>query len=292
MELYVIDRTAALYRLLAPNFSPVTTIPTPVVTPVAMAIDIDGNLLVLDRGTGSGAAAPQIRQVNTATLTTTSHALTKVIEPLSLLVLASGDLIIGDAGTQQQQQPPLPGDLTGNLVRVNRSNPMSWVETVVLPIPPAGPNPLVAPTGVVAEDATHLLVLDVGLKPFSPDPAAPFLCDVAEPAVIYRVDLGVMPPAVTRASETGQFVFPTGMVLGNGTLYICDPGEPEVAGIKPRLSRALPHEFAVLIHFCKQRLPSLPQDRQPLEERIRGGIGNILDQQKGAQTLYSIVTEI
>ena len=241
-ELYVLDYdTTELYQLLGPTFGTATRLTTVGDSPVAMAIDTNGDILVLDRGTVFPAPAiPTVIRVTTTSLTVTPHALTQVIEPLSLLVLPDGDLIIGDGGVQQ---PVAACDYPGNLVRVNRTDPVNWLETVLLPVPPTGVNPLVAPTAVVSEDATHLLVLDVGLKPFVPDPATPFTSDVAEPAAVYRVDLGASPPTVAFASETGDLVYPTGMVFSNGTLYICDPGEPEIAGIQPPLSRVLPYEF-------------------------------------------------
>jgi hypothetical protein len=159
-------------------------------------------------------------------------------------------------------------------------------------VPPVGANPLVAPTAVVREDDTYVLVLDVGLKPFAPDPASPFLSDAAEPAAIYRVDLGSTPPVVARATETGQFVFPTGMAISAGTLFVCDPGQPEVAGLPPRLWRALPHAFGVIIHFAKQRLPPTQPQRALTQRQILDNIRDIVDQAKPAHTLWTIVSEI
>jgi phage tail-like protein len=284
-ELYVLDETTTLYRLLGPTFAAATNLMSVGKWPVAMAVDNNGDILILDRGQPPGQpAAPTVISVTTKSLVVTPHALKVVVEPLSLLVLPGGDLVIGDGGVQK---PVAVGDYPGNLVQVDRTNPLNWVETVLLPVPPNGPNPLVAPTAVVSPDASRLLVLDVGLKPFVPDPGTPFTSDVAEPAAVWRVDLTTLPPTVTLASETGYLVYPRGMVLSNGTLYICDPGMPQIAGIGPPLSRVLPHRFSVILHFGKQRLPS-KQD----QEKIRGGIGDILAEQKGAQTLWNIVTEI
>jgi phage tail-like protein len=291
-NVYVLDRVLspgsdalpALYRVPSPGLATATALatkaapagglqPLGTVWPVAMAFDLNGHLLVLDRGTVPGdpsnpnPAAPVIIDVqNVQTgppLIVTSRALTQVMEPLSLLVQPNGDLIIGDA---REQNAATPADL----VRVDRSNAMSWVESLLLAPMPAGTNPLVAPTAVVEDDADHLFVLDVGLKPLRPPLANPFLRQVAEPAVAYRVNLGPSPPVVTRATETQQLVFPTGMVRSADALYVCDRGEysdPVLAGPLLRVWRALPNEFGVVVHFSEQR-PATPLERRQIVQNI------------------------
>jgi phage tail-like protein len=301
-RLYVLDNVLppganALYELTSPGFGAATALATKAtlgtIWPVAMAFDTNGHLLILDRGTPvpSGvAAAPKIIDVQISPFSVTSTNLTQVIEPLSLLVQPSGDLIIGDG---REQNIAVPADL----VRIDRSNPAIWLETRLLAVLSAAQNPLVAPTAVVREDTSHIFVLDLGLKAYAPplDPALssdPFRRNVAEPAVIYRVDLGAPAPVVTapvviRASETGQLVHPTGMVLDQGTLYVSDRGDysdPGLAGELLRVWRATPHEFGVIVHFSEQR-PTTQRERRQIVQNIR----EIVNQEKPAHTDWTMV---
>ena len=146
-------------------------------------------------------------------------------------------------------------------------------------------DPLIAPIALVKKDDMHLFVLDLGLKPYLPvaalDPnltGKPFLRDMAEPAVVYSVelgktlaDIGNTPLLVTRASEKNQLVYPTGMVQDQqGILYITDRGEysdPNQSGEMLRVWRATPHEFGVAVHFSEQR-PTTAQDRSQIMQTI------------------------
>ena len=292
-EVYVLDFNGALYQLL-PNASqtPLTNITQADVTlrPIAMVVDTDNNLLILDGGKGAGTSnPPKIIKVQLSPLIITRHNLTQVIEPLSLLVQPNGNLIIGDGCKQQPDSGTNilpPADLPGNLVVVDRSQDPNWNEQVLL----TGPNPLVAPTAVVHEDDTHVLVLDVGLKPFVPDRNTPFVSQVAEPAAAYRVDLNAA--TVTRAAEPGNLVYPTGMAFSGGSLFICDPGQPEIGNIPPLLCRVWPHEFGVVVHFCIQRLPQDQQKQHAVIRDIIANIRSIVDQEKPAHTLYQLITEV
>jgi phage tail-like protein len=297
LEVYVLDDNGALYQLL-PNASqnPITNITQAGATlwSIAMAVDTDNNLLILDRGDGGGTAnPPKIIKVQLSPLSITRHNLTQVIWPLSLLVQPNGTLIIGDGRKQQPTNTNLlsPADLPGNLVQVDRSKDPVWNEQVLLSVP----NPLVAPTAVVHEDDTHVLVLDVGLKPFVPDINTPFVSQVAESAAVYRVDLNAA--TVMRAAEPGNLVYPTGMAFSAGSLFICDPGQPEtgiigLGGVSPLLCRVLPHEFGVVVHFCIQRLPQDQQAQDAVRRDILASIRSIVDQEKPAHTLYQLITEV
>ena len=106
-----------------------------------------------------------------------------------------------------------------------------------------------------------LYVLDAGLKPFTPSapnrscwpwPSRPRSSGSTWPAA---------PPAVTRVSEPGQMVFPTGMVADGDRLVICDPGQPEVAQLLPVLSRLRPFHLDVVVHFVDGLLPADPEQR-------------------------------
>ncbi len=203
---------------------------------------------------------------------------------MSLLVEPDGNLIIGDA---REQDVPVPADL----VRIDRSNATNWVSTRLLAALPANQNPLVAPNAVVRQDDMYLYVLDLGLKPYAPalDPSLsgnPFLRNIAEPATVYAVSFEAGTPVVTRATETKQLIFPTGMVLDQGILYICDRGEysdPDLAGELLRVWRTLPHEFGVIIHFSQQR-PTTPQERRQISQNIR----EIIEQEKPAHTVVTM----
>jgi phage tail-like protein len=295
-NLYVLDRVVmgaatALYQLASPNFLAANPLATKaalgIIWPVAMALDTNGHLLILDRGTpapGAPPAAPKIIDVDVsvAPVVVTARNLNaaNVIEPLSLFVQSNGDLIIGDG---REQNLPTPGDL----VRVDRTNPAAWVETPLLAPLPAGQNPLVSPVAIVQEDATHLYVLDTGLKPLLPPLADPFVRVSAEPATVYRVDLALAPPAVTRAVENQGLVFPTGMVMVDGKLYICDRGEysdPVLAGALPAVWRSRSYEFGVVVYFSSQR-PTTPRQRR----QIVNDIDEILVTQKPAHTSATFV---
>jgi phage tail-like protein len=289
--LYILDRPGKLYALPAPYLGGSATLVTSLATsgttlwPVAMAVDTNGDLLVLDRGDGRQTPnPPKVITVHPSPLTVTRRSLTKVIEPLSLIVQPDGRLVIGDGGSQE---PTDASQLSGNLVQVDRIVPASWTETLLLPTV----NPLVAPTGL-ARSGNRLYVLDAGVKPFAPPLADPFVLNVAEPAGVYAVDLAATPVTVIPATESGHLVFPTGMAASDGRLVICDPGQPEVAGLIPVYSRLLPHRFDVVVHFAGGRLPTDPDARATVQRQVVGTIRRIVEQQKPAHALWNLVTAI
>lgn len=288
--LYILDRSGKLFALPAPY----TGVPAALVTslavgntriwPVAMAVDTNGDLLVLDQGDGPGTGnPPKVITVKPNPLTVTRTSLANVLEPLSLIVQPDGKLIIGDG---RSQEPAAPSDLPGNLVQVDRSA-ANWVETTLLPTA----NPLVAPTGL-ARSGNRLYVLDAGLKPFAPPNIDPFVLSVAEPGAVYTVDLGASPPAVSVATEPGDLVFPTGLAASGGRLIICDPGQPEVAGLIPVWSRLLPCRFDVVIHFVHARLPDDQDERAIVQRQVVGNVRAIVERQKPAHSLWNLVTAI
>jgi phage tail-like protein len=289
--LYILDRPGKLYALPAPYLATPATLVTSLAVgnttlwPTAMGVDTNGDLLILDRGDGPGTPnPPKVITVDPDPLTVTRTSLTEVIEPLSLLVRPNGSLIVGDG---RQQEPTGPVQFPANLILVDRSA-ATWVETMLLP--PA--NPLVAPTAVVQADQTRVYVLDAGLKPFAPPITDPFVLSVAEPARVYAVDLSTSPAMLTAVTEPGHLVFPTGMAASNGRLAICDPGQPEVAGLTPVWSRLLPYRFSVVVHFAEDRLPADPDARTTVQRQVVGNIRTIVDQQKPAHTLWNLVTAI
>ncbi|MEU7872999.1 phage tail protein [Dactylosporangium sp. NPDC049140] len=290
--LYIQDRSGQLYGLPSPYLGASASVLTNLVAgastfwPVAMAIDTNGDVLVLDRGDGPGTAnPPKVITVRpgTSPVQVTRKNLTTVLEPLALLVRPDGRLVVGDGGVQQPTGVPVPA---GNLVLVDRSA-ATWTETPLLP----AANPLVAPTGLVLA-GTRLYVLDNGLKPFAPPTIDPFVLAAAEPARVYAVDLAASPPTIAAATEPGQLVYPTGMCALGDRLVIADPGQPEVTGLVSVLSRVLPYRFDVVVHFTDSRLPTDPAARGVMQRQVVGNIRSIVEQQKPAHALWNLVTEI
>lgn len=291
-NLYIVDKVGKVYALAAPYAGKTAALVTTVapggnttILPVAMAVDTNNDLLILDRGDGPGTInPPKIITVKPNPLTVTRKNLTTVQEPLSLLVQADGKLIIGDGGNQE---PTGPAQFPGNLVQVTRSG-STWTEAALLP----AANPLIAPTGLV-QSRGRLYVLDAGLKPFTPPNVDPFVLDVAEPAVVYAVDLQASPVRVTPATEAGNVVYATGLAVTGDRLVICDPGQADVSGGQVLTwSRLLPCRIDVVIHFVGSRLPALedPQ-RQTVMNQVVSTVRAVVDQRKPAHGMWNLVTQ-
>jgi phage tail-like protein len=284
--LYFLNSTGRLFAIPAPYRNLPATLITSLATagtahaPVALATDVNGDLLVLDRGGGGGTPnPPKIITVQLNPLQVTRTPLRTVIEPLSLLVEPDGTLIVGDG---REQQPTGPAQLGGNLVRVDRTT-ATWTETLLL----GAGNPLVAPTGLARTDDGRLYALDAGLKPFKSNS---FTLAVAEPAGIFRIDLAAAPPTATRATPPAQFVYPTGLVSAGNRLVACDPGPPPAFDFQPVWSRLRPFQFNVVIHFAESRLPPDQALRVRARRRAVGNIRTIVDQQKPAHTRWDLIT--
>ncbi|MGN9907821.1 phage tail protein [Phytohabitans sp. LJ34] len=274
-KVYLFDANGGLHRLTAPDLLATTLQPQPPLhaAAVSMAVSPTGQLLLLDP---SGVTVVTGADTGTAPAVQPRRPLATPGPARSLLARADGDLVIGVARTFD---PPSPAEL----VRVDRrSDP--WGEHRLLAGLPAAANPLIAPVAIVEEDATRLLVLDLGLWP-EPTINEPFRHDFAEHAAVYRVDIGVSPPTVTRVTEPGRLVYPQGMVLHEGTVYLCDPGEPHLT--ERRTWRAGTHEFGVLVHFAKSREPDV--GRIPVQKMIMREIDRIVAEQKPATTLASVL---
>ncbi|WP_239395572.1 phage tail protein [Frankia sp. CiP3] len=255
------------------------------VSPVAMAVDVNGDLLVLHRGSGLGTPDPPrvlTVKVGGATPSVSDHALATVVEPMSLLVRADGTLLVGDGGSQD---PAGPDDLHGNLVAIDRGTAPNWTETALLPVG----NPLVAPTALAETGDGGLFVLDVGLKPFA-STSDPFVRAVAEPAVVHRVGPGAT-PQVTRISEAGSMVFPTGMARDGDRLVICDPGLPAPPSVNPVWPRIDPFRFDVVVHFVGDDLPDDQTQRSLLLQRVIANIGDVVEQNRPAHLYWAPITE-
>jgi len=264
--------------------------------PIAMALDPrTGHLLILDRGTTIFSepykTKPAIIDVNVQAnpITYEKHPILPegaVKEPLSLLVTAEGDLIIGDAQKQNDRLAP------ATLVRIQRP---VWSAQPLLANLSSQQNPLVAPCALVQMDRTHILVLDIGLRPYLPifSNTAIYIRQIAEPAALYLIDVSNQEqPVITPASESRQLVFPTAMVFHQGLLAICDKGDYAL-GKDPekkydRVWRVLPHEFGITIHFSERRgLPTRRERRQ-----IGQNISAIIAQEKPAHVLATMAYPI
>jgi phage tail-like protein len=292
-NLYVLDFAAAvlggsgypsLYRLASPSFlaAPVLAKDTDLGLgwPVDMVFDAPNNsLLILDRGSDpyTQPAKPKIIVVSGLQtgppVTATAHLLTTVVEPLALAILSNGKLVVTDAGSQTV---PGPADL----VLVDPSN--AWGESSLLGTLAATNNPLIAPTGIARKDDGELFVVDVGLKALRGDLANPYVRLMASPAAVYLVNVASTPPTISRASEFGQLVFPTGMVLAANTLFIADQGD--YSDTPPgRVWRARANEFGVVVHCADSRT-------QAQRRRIVEDMREIIEQVRPAHTYWTMLS--
>jgi phage tail-like protein len=286
--LYVLDRDGRLFGLAAP-FDRATLLASGVAeAPVAMALDPrTGDLLLLDRRAGPGTASPhRVVTVRPEPLQVTSRTDLRVVEePLSLAVEPDGSLLVGDG---RDQTPTTPEQRAGNIVRVDRTA-TPWTETALLPTD----NPLASPTGLARTRDGQLYVLDTGLKPFAPPTVFPFVSAVASPAAVFRVGPGAR-PAVTRVTEPGQLVHPTGMVATGGRLVVCDPGQPtggwSLGNAELKASRARPFQFDVVVHFAADRLPAADAARRRVMRRVISNIRAIVERERPAHVRCNVIS--
>lgn len=75
-------------------------------------------------------------------------------------------------------------------------------------------------------------------------------------------------------------------------LVICDPGQPDVAGLQTYTSRVRPFQFDVVIHFANSRLPTDQAARQLVLSQAVGNISSIIEDQKPAHTKWNLITSI
>ncbi|WP_406102682.1 phage tail protein [Streptomyces sp. NBC_01003] len=293
--LFILDSTGKIFSLPAPYTADTATELTRLTPgsgfPLAMAVDDQGDLLVLDRGLQpEEVARPKVFVVRPAPLSVTVKDLDPalVTEPLSLFVDHDGTLIIGDGG--DREAPPLEHAGGGNLVRIVRGG-TEWTHTRLLP----PQNPLVAPTAVTRTGADGLYVLDAGLRPFWPSATEhPFILHTAWPAVVVRVETapGATAGSTLRVTEPGHFVNPTGMTAHGKHLIICDPGQIESSGVRldGYRSRFGPFDINVVIHFSRAQLSADPvEQRRELSQAV-GTIKSIVRQHMPAHCRFNEVT--
>lgn len=280
--LYLIDGTKRLLSLAAPYDAGTATLEKTLstVAPTAMAVDVNGDILVLDRGNIAGdPALPTVVVVRPGAPDAPQvHALSTVTEPLSLMVRGDGTLIVGDGRQQDQREP-------ANLVRIDRTGSSGWTETTLLPTDP-GANPLVSPTAVVAGADGAVFVLDAGLRPFA---TGDLVLTVARPAAVFRADLESTPPSVRQVTRNGNLVFPTGMAAQGDRLLICDPGQLESGQQEPVLTRLSPFRFCVVVHFESASLPGDETERTRVIGRVATSIRSAVDGLRPAHTLATLI---
>jgi phage tail-like protein len=285
-KLFILDGNRRLFSVDAPYSADSATsvnAALPTVRPVAMAVDSNGDVLILDRGNTVGdPAIPKIVTVAPANpAAPQSRSLTKVVEPLSLLVRADGTLVIGDGQRQD-------GRAAGNLVIVDRRVPAGWTESPVFPasdIGNQGQAALVSPSAIVDGADGELFVLDAGLRPFA---TGDTVLTVARPAGVFRVSTDES-ATLLRVTENGNLVFPTGMALQDDRLVICDPGQLESAQQAPVLSRLSPFRFCVAVHFEEANLPADEQERIRVVGRVDASIRSVVEQLRPAHTLATLI---
>ena len=281
----------ALFRLTSPGFASATPLATgaklQLYDPFFMIfdrfVDPNGALIILDAGAGAHkpqlVVAQNVRPPKTAANVTVSRmTLNKAVSPISLLGLPNHDLLLGDPGAA--------GAGPADFVTVTRPAAAlnTWAESPQTLLTGVAANPLAAPVAMVLEDAIHLLVVDAGLKPYYPPTIDPFIRDLLSPSAIYRVDL--QQKTVVAASESNQFVFPTGMVIDQGTVYVSDHGDPHVTAAAGPFEawRALTNAFGIAVHF-PQTAKNTTVPHQILNE-----IRSVVDREKPAHTVYTIVS--
>lgn len=294
--LWVLDRVAsgtstALYKLAAPNliassFSLAATVPLNTLTaiyPVAMVLAPNNRLFIVDRGYWplQGFKPPRLIEVDVSTgapAFVASRQLTNVLEPVSATMLASGALLVGDARGQNSIT-------AGDLVSVD---PATGVGTRLLSGLTFANNPIVCPHGLWRLGDDRFLVADVGLKPFRSGAGA--YAKIAEPAGLFLVSVGGTAPEITPVSETGELVFPIGVVQAGDVTYVADRGDyadPAWAGPLRRVWRLRDSEFGVIVHFSEQRPASKPE-----RSRILTDIRDIVEREMPAHTYWSLVYQL
>ncbi|MFG3721432.1 phage tail protein [Streptomyces massasporeus] len=293
--LYILDGAGKIFSLAAPYTAETATQLTHLTPgsgfPLAMTVDGQGDLLVLDRGLQpEEPARPRVFVVRPAPVNVTAKDLDPafVKEPLALFVDHDGALVVGDGGDRQAPAGAEAG--CGNLVRIVRGG-AQWTHTRLLP----QRNPLVAPTAVARVDPDALHVLDAGLQPFWPSATAdPFILRTARAAGVLRVETAPGPGAgsTLRVSEPGHFVNPTGMTARGRQLIICDPGQIESSGVRldGYRSRFGPFDINVIIHFSESELSTDPVERRRELRQAVGTIKSIVRQHMPAHCRFSEVT--
>jgi hypothetical protein len=294
--LYVLDKIGSddsggsnvvLYSLALASEEAQSIAGVHIVEPIAMAVDGDGDLLILDRGTTRTSGRPAAAQLVAITRDTTTPAPPRPLtieEPLCLYVRPDdGALLIGDGKGQNSSA-------AGNIVAVNRAD---WTHKPLLPAeakpadePYSNGSPLVAPTAVAGFPDGVLYVLDAGLRPLRPRGLS-HIRTVAEQACIYSIRSDDNDITPRRVIPPGHLVLPLGMVARADGLLVCDPGPLDPENTIP--SRALPHRFAVVTHFAKSRLPSGADSQKQEVSRVVELIDRLVDEHKPAHTIADLL---
>jgi hypothetical protein len=87
-------------------------------------------------------------------------------------------------------------------------------------------------------------------------------------------------------------VFPTGMVADGDRLVICDPGQPESAGITPIWPRLRPFRFDVVVHFLAAGLPDDQSAREQIENQVIATVRSVVEDNRPAHTEWGRITAV
>lgn len=252
--------------------------------PVAIIATQDNRVLILDRGGAGGCRIIDVKLQGDPPVFDGAepHALPQIVEPLSMVQRKDGSVVIGDAGDQTKAVP----------AKLWRLQPTG--DFTIQPLydePDLRENSLIAPSGIVEDDNGDLLVVDIGLKPYSPGNSA-FDALIARQAAVYRLRKGRDSSEATwdvqRITETHQLVYPRGMTRGSdGTLYICDSGLPDIRSVYlSRVWRSLPLAFTVIIHFEGGPKPN-PEDATA-RRRLFGSVTEVIEDERPVQSYWKL----
>jgi DNA-binding beta-propeller fold protein YncE len=169
-NLYITDENGEVYKYSSSNSwaTPILTINTTVNTPSNVAIDVAGNILVLDRGNG------RLYKFNSSG-TLVSTLVTGLNNPYGLSIDATGTIYIGDSGT-------------GRVTTYSYNGTTATLLSTIT----AG---IVNPRGVVADSKGNLYVTDYSNNTLTKYP----------PAGGYFITGGTLPAGITFNSSTGTF---------------------------------------------------------------------------------------
>jgi hypothetical protein len=82
------------------------------------------------------------------------------------------------------------------------------------------------------------------------------------------------------------------MIADGDRLVICDPGQPEVAGVVPVWPRLQPYRFDIVIHFLDGGLPADPQERSQAQNQVVAQVRDIVEDNRPAHTQWGLITAV
>jgi hypothetical protein len=84
------------------------------------------------------------------------------------------------------------------------------------------------------------------------------------------------------------------MVATGGRLVVADPGQPpngwSLGNVDLKRSRALPHQFDVIVHFAADRLPRDTAERRPVVRRVLSNTRAIVERERPAHVRCNVIS--